>query len=322
MKKILEKIYNDFFKLKYSLINIESLIVNIFTSLNDKISKIVIENSKINEEKIINYYPSKDSILPFCDLNISHFLELFDINDILLIAEYYFLTKSIIIISPNYELLYPIYHILMTFFFPLNFHLKYYFYKVLYPDLVITGLCSILPCFYFIYSDKNKDNGYINDEILKKITVDKKDILIYQIVKSNDIGNNNNIFSKIPIKNRKNNTLIENVIKNMNNYSIYLLTINSEIIRIKKTLKRDEEQKTALVESDFFNFPMELNSYDLLRKNFLGLIIKFIVIKIEPLTFRLNDDEKLEICPLTINGKSENNKNRNNKDDNIKLKDL
>ena len=339
MKKILEKIYNDFVKLKYSLINLEPFIVNIFTSLNDKISKIVIENSKINEEKLINYSPSKDSILPFCDLNISHFLELFDINDILLLAEYYFLTKSIIIISPNYELLYPIYHILMTFFFPLNFHLKYYFYKVLYPDLVITGLCSILPCFYFIYSDKNKDNGYINDEILKKITVDKKDILIYQIVKSNDTENNkikvniekniysydnNNIFSKIPIKNRKNNTLIENVIKNMNNYNIYLLTINSEIIRIKKTLKKDEEEKTvgSFVESDFFNFPMELNSYDLLRKNFLGLIIKFIVIKIEPLTFRLNDDEKLEICPLTLNGKSEDNKNRNNKDDNIKLKDL
>ena len=184
MKKILEKIYFDFIKLKFSFIYLEPFITNCIKELNDNISKITFKNEEIENSMIS--YSLKDSILPFCDLNISYFLEIFDINDILLIAEYYFLTKSIIIISPNCELLYPIYHILMTLFYPLNFHLKYYFYKLLYPDLVITGLLSILPCFNFIYTDKTKDNGYINEDIIKKITKEKKDILIYQIEKTFD----------------------------------------------------------------------------------------------------------------------------------------
>ena len=118
----------------------------------------------------------KDSILPFCDLNIEYFLQIFDINDILLIAEYYFLTKSIIFVSPNCELLYPIYHILMTLFFPLNFHLKYYFYKLLTPDLVSLGISSPFSCFYFVYTDKNVNKGRIEDNIIKRFTENKREI--------------------------------------------------------------------------------------------------------------------------------------------------
>ena len=72
------------------------------------------------------------------------------------------MNKSIIIISPNIELLYPIYHLLMTLFFPLNFHLRSYFYKLLYPLLVVEGLCGLIPCFYFIYTDININDGYLN----------------------------------------------------------------------------------------------------------------------------------------------------------------
>ena len=124
MKKILEKIYLDFVKPKYSFIYLEQFIINFVNSLNDNISKITFktENMKIKDKNIFDYNPFQESILPFCDLNIENIFQLFDINDILLIAEYYFLTKSIIFVSPDCEILYPIYHILMTLFFPLNFH--------------------------------------------------------------------------------------------------------------------------------------------------------------------------------------------------------
>ena len=338
MKKILEKIYFDFIKPKYSPIYLESIIINLFDILNNDITKIIFKNpnneKKEKEEENIDYNFAKDSILPLCDLNIGYFLQMFDINDILLIAEYYFLTKSIIIISPDCELLYPIYHILMTLFFPLNFHLKYYFYKLLYPDLLITGLCSPLPCFYFIYTNKNNNNGHINKDIIKKMTEDKKEILIFQITKEFDTDINKikfniqkNIylyddeegFSTTDIKIRKNNTMIENVMKNINEYGIYTAIIKSNIDNITKNISKD-------IDNNFFDFSFDLNSFDIIRKNFLGLIIKFLVIKIEPLTFRLNDEGKLEICPLIMDEENDENdenlENTKNKDKNEKLKDF
>jgi hypothetical protein len=132
MKQTLEKIYYDFISQKFTSIHLENFIINYINSLNSNLSPI-----KFNNGISINYNKIQDNIFPFCDLNIFYFFEIFDINDIYLISEYYFLTKSIIISSPNIEILYPIYHILMALFFPLNFHLRSYFYKLLYPELVV-----------------------------------------------------------------------------------------------------------------------------------------------------------------------------------------
>ena len=190
MKQILEKIYTDLISQKFSVFNIESFFINVFNSLNNDLSSIQFKNGIS-----ITYNPSQEQILPFCDLNIGYFFEIFDINDVFLIAEYYFLNKSIIIISPNIDLLYPIYHLLMTLFFPLNFHLRSYFYKLLYPLLVVEGLCGLIPCFYFIYTDININHGYLNENIINKITTEKEDVLIYQISKNQE--NNNFEIKKI-----------------------------------------------------------------------------------------------------------------------------
>ena len=292
MKQILEKIYNDFIIQKFSVFYLEPFIINCINSLSRNISSIKFKNGIS-----INYNQFQEQILPFCELNIGYFFEIFDINDIYLIAEYYFLTKSIIISSPNIELLYPIYHILMTLFYPLNFHLRSYFYKLLYPELVVEGLCSILPCFYFIYTAINKNDGFINEKIIQKITREKEDVLIYQIKKNKnkfDIKKNiytfeNEKFYENNIEYKKGKTLIENIIGN--NFA-YKSIIKSEYIRIKN-LKEN-------ISSDFFDISTDLKEYDLLRKNFLGMIIKFLVIKIKPLTFKLNEEDKMEICPLII----------------------
>ena len=328
MKQILEKIYFDFIRYKYSVIPLEPFIINLINSINNNIYKINFQESK--ENNLIEYYPFKKSILPFCDLNIRYFLQIFDINDILLIAEFYFLTKSIIFISPNRELLYPIYHILMTLFYPLNFHLKSYFFKLLSPEVVITGLNGIIPCFYFIYSDIKINNGIINDNILKKITEEKKEILIFQIVKEFDLQKNQTkikIFKNIYLIDKENNftkkstdeyigkTLIESVMKNIfvnEEDNIYLTMIKSNINNIIK-----HNVQTSI--NGIFDIPLNLNIYDDLRKYFLGLIIKFLVVKLEPFTFRLNDD-KIEICPLMMEEKKEEIKN--NIKENEKIKDF
>ena len=333
MKKILEKIYLNFIKLKYSYIYLEPFIFNIFHSLKNNISNISFknENKNIEEKKDIYYFPLKDSILPFCDLNIEYFLKIFDINDILLISEYYFLTKSIIFVSPNCELLYPIYHTLMTLFFPLNFHLKYYFYKLLTPDLVLSGISSPFSCFYFVYTDKNINKGYIEDNIIKRFTENKKEILVFQIIQSLDdetncmkinieknlyVYDNEDKFSKISTETKKNNTLIENVILMFKNKYDYKEVIKNNIDLIHK-------QNLNLIFSDFFSFPRNLHSLDFIRKNFLGLIIKFLVINIKQLTIRLDEDGKLEICPLIIDEKFLNERNdKKNQDKNEQLKNF
>ena len=313
MRQILEKIYIDFIKEKFTPFYLEPFIINSINTLTNNLSSIKFQNGIS-----INYNFFQDQIMPFCDLNIAYFFEILDINDIYLIAEYYFLTKSIIICSPDIEILYPIYHILMTLFFPLNFHLRSYFYKLLYPELVVEGLCSILPCFYFIYTDINNNNGFINENILKKIAKEKEDVLIYQIRKNpNKEKNkqkfvimkniylfNNEKFCEMSTETKKGKTLIENIFGN--NY-VYKSIINSEYKRIKKLIENKD--------SDFFDIQIDLKEYDLLRKNFLGMIIKFLVIKIKPLTFKLNDDDKMEICPLII---EKGNKEKNEIDEQLK----
>ena len=106
MKQILEKIYTDIISQKFTPFHLEPFFLNLINSINSNFSDIKFKNGIS-----ITYNPSQELILPFCDLNLGYFFEIFDINDIFLIAEFYFLTKSIIIISPNVELLYPIYHI-------------------------------------------------------------------------------------------------------------------------------------------------------------------------------------------------------------------
>lgn len=298
MKKILEKLYIDFLSEKKICSNLDNFIIEIFKSLKNTVQRINIKNG----EEMINYNPLKNSILPFCDLNIGYFLEIFDINDIFVIAEYYFLTKSIIIISPNCELLYPIYHILMTLFFPLNFHHKDYFFKLLNPYIVAAGLCSPLPCFYFIYTDKNKNNGFISNDIIEKFAQNKSDVLIYQIRASGDKKNKievkKNIYlykknlKKVSIDKMKNKTFLENTMKTNANFLIYFSIIEDQINEIKKKLKNKK--------SDICDIPLNLETYNLLKKNFFGLIIKFLVIKIEPVAFRFNDNNKMEICPLSV----------------------
>ena len=311
MKQILEKIYIDLISQKFSIFNLEPFFVNVLNSLNNDLSSIKFKNGIS-----ITYNPSQEQILPFCDLNIGYFFEIFDINDIFLIAEYYFLNKSIIIISPNIQLLYPIYHLLMTLFFPLNFHLRSYFYKLLYPLLVVEGLCGLIPCFYFIYTDININDGYLNDKIINKIAAEKEDVLIYQIRKNQnqeknifDIKKNiykfkdKNIF-EILLDTLKGKTLIESIITND---FVYKSIIYSEYKRIKKLVEN--------INTDFFDIPIDLKEYDLLRKNFLGMIIKFLVIKIKPLTFTLNEDDKMEICPLIM--EKDQNKKKNENDEKV-----
>lgn len=318
MKEILEKIYIDFIKPKFSFIYLEQFIINCINSLNENNSKIIFNNEQKKENNSISYNPIVDSLLPFQDLNISYFLKIFNIDDILLIAEYYFTTKSILIISPDCELLYPIYHMIMTLSFPFNFHSKNYFYKLCSPVLVQTKLSSFLPSFFFIYTDKNKDNGFINENIIKKIAENLKEVLVFQIKKKFDEEKNEiqfeiikdiylydekiNKVNKKSTKEFEKETIIE---KNIGGYPLLLSTIKIQINEINNKVK-DLNSK-----SDFFDLSiyLKLNDlYDSLREKFMGLVIKFFVINIEPFTFKVNDLDKLEIDQIILSKDDKENK--------------
>jgi len=316
MKKILEKIYIDFIQPKFSYIDLEQFIVNCIKALNENNSQIIFKDDKKKENNSISYQPITNSILPFQDLNISYFFKIFNINDILLIAEYYFATKSILIISPDCELLYPIYHTLMTIFFPFNFHTKDYFYKLCSPILAQTKLSSFLPSFFFIYTNKNNNNGFIKENIIRKIAENLKEVLVFQIKKKYDKGKNEEQFEiikniyiyddikidKLSTKEFEKKTIIE---KNIVEYPILLTSIKIQINEIKNKVKEFNSQ------SDFFDLSTYLKLYDLydsLREKFMGLVIKFFVINIEPLTFKVNDKDKLEIDQITLNKDDKENK--------------
>ena len=116
MKQILEKMYIQIRK-KYTFFPFEQKIINCFDIINDE-----------NKFKL-----NKEPLLPYCDLNIPFFFNLFDVKDLFLLAEYYLCSKSIIITCNNIEFLFPIYYILMTLFFPLNVTDILNFYKLAVP---------------------------------------------------------------------------------------------------------------------------------------------------------------------------------------------
>ena len=84
MHQILENLYNTL-KKKYTYFPIEQIIINFFDIMN---------NENIIQKKLKLY---KEPILPYCDLNISFFFNLFNSKDLFLLAEYYLCSKDIII---------------------------------------------------------------------------------------------------------------------------------------------------------------------------------------------------------------------------------
>ena len=100
MKHILEKL-NSIINKKYTYFPIEQIIINFFDKVN---------NEKSIQTKLKLY---KEPILPYCDLNISFFFNLFDARDLYLLAEYYLCSKTIIIASNVLDFLFPIYYFIL-----------------------------------------------------------------------------------------------------------------------------------------------------------------------------------------------------------------
>jgi hypothetical protein len=170
MHQILENLYNAI-KKKYTHFPIEQIIINFFDVMN---------NDNIIQKKLKLY---KEPILPYCDLNISFFFNIFNPKDLFLLAEYYLCSKDIIIASNCIHFLFPIYYILMTLFFPLNNNNETTFYKLVTPEekvLQSTLFSNMVPTFEFIYTEEKLD-----DNLLKKICKIKNEVLVYQIIKSN-----------------------------------------------------------------------------------------------------------------------------------------
>ena len=291
MKDILEYIYKQYINKKYSYFPIEPIIMNCF----EKINKDNTEEKSENERKYKLY---KEPILPYCDLNISFFIKLFDLDDIFLIAEFYLCSKNIIIACSNIEFLFPIYYIFMTLFFPLNKNSNERFYKLLVPneDNLQRTIFGMLPTFQFIYN-----RGKLDNEILNQISIIKdEEILIYEINENDNDNDKENLFYIIKkiIKYDKNegkakrinlikyNTIIEKVcILNEEIYIDLISLLKSDIKEIKKYFDKNKKKPT------FFDFSFDYSKYDSIRNHFIGLFIKFFVTCLNPIKFKLIDNK-------------------------------
>ena len=291
MIRILRILYNNFIKKKYTYFPIEQIIINIFEKINDDNN----DGEKLSEIMKIKLY--KEPLLPLCDFNISFFFKLFDLKDILLVAEYYLCSKNIIIVSSSIEFLFPIYYIFMTLFFPLNKNSNERFYKLLVPNEqnLQRTIFGMLPTFQFIYNDKELDQ-----EILKKICQIKEDILIYQIHKDKNNKNEtsfilSNYIMKYEndkyIKIEKNNykTILHKTASFYKDiYNDLICFLNIDIIEIKEYFDKIKKKPT------FFDYSFDYRKYDSLRNHFIGLFIKFFVTCLNPIKFNLIGD-KIEI---------------------------
>ena len=311
MEKMLKEIHSEFFIKSHSISTsklLELYLSELFILLNQNINNIIFEEDSLKHINKCIYGPLMGQILPFCDLNIRYFFDIFKIEDLLLFADYYFYSKSILIVSPNIEFLYPIYHLLRTFYFPLNVSRPEYYYNLINPNTFVTSFGSNLGIFGLLYTDKNKDKGFINDKITELIVKNKFDIIIFQIRKYFDkdkwrIETKKNIYlydenldqiKKIPFEKMNKDTLIEKYMKNKSDFSVFFQSIEKEVKEIKK-------QK--LMKKSFLDIPIELKSYDIIRKNIFGLISNFLVANIKPIRLEINDNNKMSIGLLEVNEK-------------------
>ena len=289
-KFLLEKIYNQ--KYISNQVPIEKNIIEIFNNL-------IFNKYDINNEKNINrifisnyeYIISNEAFLPNCDLDISLFFRIFALSDILLIIEYYFRNKTIIISSPNVNILYPIYHILLNFIFPFNITDSTYVYKLLTPSNISQVLFSFLPCFLFIYSDKP-----LNNDLFKKIISIKDDeILYFHILFEDDKISTKPIFYELNnegnVHEITHQSLILNILKKNDKDSI-ISFICKEMENINTFDIKIFDDLTIL---NFFNISEDFHK---IKTYFLSLILKFFVsiFDIGSLDFCIENDKiKIEV---------------------------
>ena len=297
MKHILEKL-NSIINKKYTYFPIEQIIINFFDKVN---------NEKSIQTKLKLY---KEPILPYCDLNISFFFNLFDARDLFLLAEYYLCSKTIIIASNVLDFLFPIYYTLMTLFFPLNNNNETTFYKMVTPDegiLQATLFNTMVPTFEFIYIE-----GKLDQNFLEKICKIKSEILIYQIVKNfnqnedeyeirisknilkSEEKDGEEIINIIDIE--KYETIIEKICKlNFDIYDYLIPLIKNDIEEIKKDYEN-------INPSFFWNNFNKNKKFDTLRNHLIGLFIKFFIMRLKPIEAKKNDGkieiESMDFIPL------------------------
>ena len=307
MKEILENIYNNFIQKRYISFPLEPLIIDCLTNINNNIKEITFSENNI--EKIYKFH--KQPILPFCDLNLLFFFKIFSLKDIFLLGEFYLLSKKIIIFSSNLDYLYPIYHILMTLFHPLNIYVQGKFYKLLTPDNIYFLLLQAMIPFVFIHTEKD---FILKSDLIEKIlnvlreSDNDSELLIYEINDKslNEVDVKRHIFYKnknIDINEITKASLIEKVLST--NYQIniqnkmeeinYTYLIESLELEISNLLNKYKDNHI----NNFYDFSIDYSEYETIRELFFGVMIKFIVLPIEPVQLEILNDT-LQIKTLEI----------------------
>ena len=264
-KKILIKFYDEI-KSKHQ--SIETQIIKIFQIFNYD----MIDNNNngveifFSENDIykINFHDFFDN----CDLEIKLFLKIFSKIDIFLLINHIISHKTLIISSNKYEILFPIYQILITLLFPFNNIDMIYNFKLMAPSQINKLIEVYSPTINICYSEKKLNNELISKIIQKKNEEDS--IYYYNInFNNNEFNIEKNIYKKekdkfinVPFPKE---SLIEKIMKQNEDNNNILNFIYLEINELLNNYNVSNEIDFYKSSSDYLH----------LKEYFFSLILKF-----------------------------------------------
>ena len=278
-KKILLKFYDELYSKQQS---IETKIIKIFETFEGVMLNNQLEISfSENDVYKINF----KNLFENCDLEIKLFLKIFSKSDIFFLINHIISHKTLIISSNKYDILFPIYQILITILFPFNNNDGNYDFKLMVPSLIYILLAIYTPTINFFYSEKK-----LNDELINKIVQikDEDDLIYYYCINynNNEFNIEKNIYKKekdqiINIHFPKESS-IENIMKKKEDNNYIIEFINSEINNLLNNYNPNE---IDFYESD--------SDYLQLKEYFFTLILKYfnIIFDINKLSIEKTDNK-------------------------------
>ena len=303
-KNILEKIL-EIYKKPLSL-PLEVYILHFFSTIRKYSTETVMSFS----DHIFYCYKPETPFLGAFDINFSLLFKMFTLHEILFIAENFVRNKNFLVISKFPEILYPLYHMIMTVVHPLGITDNTYFYKLLTPE-TIQFLFSGFPFMLFAYCDS------VNEDQFDKIAMNiEADILVISIQDKKNLNNyvaTMKLIKYIPVKGKQGSVYHQNIPKR-SLFEMLIESYNNEDNKRDRKEKVDNKEKDTNQDkqlcfiSTYLFLEQELKKlqltehyksqgifirgdYELIRQLFFSFMVNFFISIISEIYFEVMNEE-------------------------------
>ena len=279
-KMVLEKIYEIYSKDLQLPIEVYILyIINVIRKT--KSEKTLIETVYAFSDTQFYCLKEEKPFLGVLDINFSIFFKMFNIKEVLVIAEQFVRNKNLLVISKNQEILYPFYLMLMTVVHPLGITDNTYFYKFLTPE-TLQYLFSDFPFMMFMYY-KGEPQNFQFENIVKQT---KADLIVVRIEKFKSMYlTNAKVYKYIEQKNGMGQ--VESSILPKTNLFLDILSyqqnsMNNYSILINELAKFKDLKNNVNIFSQ--------GNFDLIRQCLFSLMVNFFISLIQTIFFKIKDN--------------------------------